>query len=175
MARRKRTGNRTFPKRATLWMPFDSELAMTTAGTPVQTSDLLGNYFAQTGAELPVGSTIGPFRGIYVLRPTVATTANDNFTAECVVQLVREGGRATDPVPGVDIMDGMWYGQIAATARFGETASGVFSQLPTEKVFESKAMRKITGNGQELRATAVANQNTDYSLRFIGVLLIRLP
>ena len=58
--KRRRTGNRTFPRRSRLWLLFEVTLALTTAGTVVATADLLGNYFSQTGEEVPIGSTIGP-------------------------------------------------------------------------------------------------------------------
>jgi len=111
MARRKRTGNKTFPKRSTLWIPFEVSIALTTAGTVVASADLLANYFAQTGAEVPVGATVGPVRWTAGLRPTVSTTLSPSWRAEMGMQLVPEGGRATLPSPGTDIFDSMWYGQ----------------------------------------------------------------
>ena len=175
MAKRRRTGNRTFPKRATLWLPFDQSMSLVTAGTVVDSNDLLGNYFGQTGEEIPTGSTLGPIRGIQTLRPTGASTFDVGFGLEAVVQLLKEGGRATSPIPGVDIIDAMWYGQMTASQPGTESATGVFTQAIVEKPFESKAMRKVTGNGQILVVSAVPDSNTDYTYRVLGSILVRLP
>ncbi len=176
MAKRKRTGNLTFSKRATLWLPFEGTIALVTAGTVVQSADLLGNYFGQTGAELPVGATIGPIRGRWSLRPDISSTGNVENQVEALMQLVPEGGRATVPTPGVDILDAMWYGQMFSLWNEVETSSGVFGTISgREEPFETKAMRKLTGNGQELKISAVQSSNTDYDLKFLGVIFVRLP
>ena len=174
MVRRRRTGNRNFPKRATLWLPFDTTIALITAGTNVESGDLLGAYFSQTGEEVPVGTTIGPIRGHVVLRPTVASAFSSAYGVEAALQLNKEGGRAVVAKPGVDIIDAMWYGQISVNVGGTEISSGVFNQAPVDQVFETKAMRKITAVGQELVMTAVSDDNTDYTLRAFGVLMLKL-
>ena len=113
---RRRTGNRSFPKRSTLWLPFDVSAELATPGTVVETGDMLANYFAQTGEEVPIGTTLGPVRGVMGVHPTTATAPDRLFQLEAVMQLNREGGRATLPVPGVDIIDAMWYGQMFYTS-----------------------------------------------------------
>ncbi len=176
MARvRRRTGTRTFPKRATLWLPFDTVMTLATAGTPVESGDLLGNYFSQTGEEVPIGTTVGPIRGMMTLRPTVGSVFTTAIGVEAVMQLNKEGGRAVVAIPGVDILDGMWYGQMTMTNQPSEVASGIFNQHPVERVFETNAMRKITGNGQVLIVTGVSDSNTDYTYRVFGNLLLKLP
>ena len=173
--RRRRTGNRSFPKRSTLWLPFDQTIALTTAGTKVDSGDLLGNYFSQTGEEVPIGTTIGPIWGIMTLGPTITTAFTFAYLVEAVLQLNKEGGRATLPTPGVDIIDAMWYGQMPATGQVTEFAAGSFAQVLSASAFTTKAMRKVTGNGQVLIVTAVADQNTDYDFRVVGNLMLRLP
>ena len=176
MARsRKRTGNKTFPKRATLWLPFDVSLSMTTAGSIVESGDLLGNYFGQTGAEIPVGATVGPIRGRWVLEPQALATFDGSGQVEAVLQLLKEGGRAVSPVPGVDIIDAMWYGQAFFEGRIVEISAGVFNQQQHSMPFETRAMRKITGNGQILVVSAVDETNTNYDIRVLGNIFVRLP
>jgi len=174
MARRKRSF-KTFPKRATLWLPFDANLQLVTAGTVVVSANLLGNYFTQTGEQVPIGTTLGPIRGEVVLTPVIATVFSTDWTVEALVQLLPEGGRAVSPIPGVDIVDAMWYGQMAANALVTETAAGVFSQLATTRPFESKAMRKVTGNAQQLLLFGASNDNTDYQYRVFGHIMLKLP
>ncbi len=176
MARRKRTGNRTFPKRATLWLPFEATVALTTAGAVVQTPDLLGNYFGQTGEEVPIGTTLGPVRGRWSIRPDVATATDFSAHVEALMQLVPEGGRAVAPIPGVDIVDAMWYGQMFALFNEVETASGVFAVISgNDQEFVTKAMRKVTGNGQELKISAVLNTSVDYDVTWLGHIMLKLP
>ena len=174
MVRRKRTGNRTFPKRATLWLPFDVSLALVTAGTAVESGDLLGNYFSQTGEEVPVGTTLGPVRARWGLSPNVATSNDRNFKVEALMQLNREGGRATLAIPGVDITDGMWYGQFFNTAQKWETTASTFTEGTTSGPLETKAKRKIQGNGQTLTITGVSNSSIDYNLNVIGHVMLML-
>ncbi len=175
MAKKFRRGRASsFPKRSTLWLPFETTIALTTAGASVESGDILGNYFGQTGEEVPIGSTIGPVRGRYGLTPTVESVFDENNRVESVLQLNREGGRATLPVPGVDIGDFMWYGQ--AWAQNGwEVGSGVFEASPVVMPCETKAKRKISGNGQTLTFSATQNTNVDYTLTFLGTVLIMLP
>jgi len=175
MARRKRTGNRTFPKRATLWLPFEVTQVFVTAGAKVVSGDLLGNYFSQTGEEVPIGTTIGPVRWTAFVTANVTTAVDPKWRAELAMQVVREGGRAVLPSPGTDIMDAMWYGQVGDLGQKLETASGVFTGRTTQYVNETKAMRKVTGNGQELKIFGVASANTDYDIVHIGVLMLKLP
>ena len=175
MVRRRRTGNITFPKRATLWLPFDVTNVLTTAGTVVASGDLLGNYFSQTGEEVPVGTTLGPIRWTSQLAPAVGSVISSAFKAEMVMQLEKEGGRATLPVPGVDIIDAPWYGQMFYNLELQETAAGVFNGAAVSERFETRAMRKVTGNGQILRIFAVPNSNTDYNLNHIGQVFLKLP
>ncbi len=175
MVRRKRQGNRVFPKRSTLWVLFEVSLAMTTAGTVVASADLLGNYFGQTGEEVPIGSTIGPVRGTLSLASTAGNTADADYRLEMAMQMTREGGRATLPSPGTDIMDAMWYGQFSAPPIQQEISSGVFSTPASKQELLTNAMRKITGNGQQLQIFAVPSGNTDFTLTAIGVLMLKLP
>ena len=178
MARRRsapRGGFKSFPKRATLWLPFDTSVALTTAGTVVASGDLLGQYFGQTGEEVPIGTTIGPVRGTMRQRPTVTGTTDSTFFTEMAMQLLPEGGRATLPSPGTDIIDGMWYGQLMNIAVTQETGSGVFGADGIVAPFVTNAMRKVTGNGQELTVFAVPNTNVDHTVNFLGVLMLKLP
>ena len=92
-----------------------------------------------------------------------------------MLQLNKEGGRAVTAQPGVDILDGMWWGQMHAHNSSRETAASTFAQFPTEEPFVTNAMRKITGNGQVLIMTAVGDQATDYTVRLFGVIMLRLP
>jgi len=173
---RRRTGNRKFPKRSTLWVPFETTIALTTAGAVVVASTgLLENYFGQTGEEVPIGSTVGPIRGIWTLEPTTNTAIDQGYRVEAHVQVEAEGGRASPGTPGVDIIDGMWYGQFAyAQAQLLEQSSGVFTAPSLVKDFTTKAKRKITGNGQEVNVSAVGSGNTDYTLAFIGNIMVML-
>ena len=175
MPRRRRTGNRSFPKRSTLWLPFEVFATNATAGTVVATGDMLANYFGQTGEEVPIGTTIGPIRWAAGMSPLVVTTIDLNYRLEMAMQLVPEGGRATLPSPGTDIMDGMWYGQLLYDKQLIESASGVFNAPTQVKEFETHAMRKVQGNGQELKIYMVANSNVDYVTTHIGVLMLKLP
>ena len=169
-----RGGFRQFPKRSGLWVPFDVSASLVTAGTVVTTGDLLGNYFGQTGEEVPVGSTISSVRGRWQMSPASAAVDRD-AKVEAVMQLLPEGGRSTDPVPGVDIIDAMWYGQMFYTGHLLESAAGVFSPNSVDQVFETKAMRKVTGNGQVLVISAVCNVSTDFDMNWIGNLFLKLP
>ena len=175
MPKRKRQGTREFPKRSILWLPFDEIVSLVSADSPTRSTDLLTNYFAQTGAELPVGATIGLIRGIVSLTPAVVTVFQQNHGVQSVLQLVPEGGRTQIADPDDDILDAMWYGQMMATNAPTETASGVFHQFPTVAPFVTKAMRKITGNGQQLIASCVQTTNADYDMRFVGNVMVRLP
>ena len=175
MPRRKRTGNRTFPKRSTLWLPFDSSLTLVSAGSVVQSGDLLGGYFGQTGEEVPIGATIGPIRGTPGLRPDVATSFDVAYSIEGVLQLVPEGGRAQLPLPGVDIIDSMWYASLLWDGNMSEVSAGVFQGGWAVGTLETKAMRKVSGNGQELKYTFVGNGNVDYHVRVFGNLMLKLP
>ena len=175
MPRRKRTGNRTFPKRATLWLPFETTMQFTTAAGKVASGDLLGNYFSQTGEEVPIGTTLGPVRATAYLSALVATVNDRKYRLECAMQLVPEGGRATLPSPGTDIIDSMWYGQIGETNNLLEAASGVFQVATLAHPVVTKAMRKVTGNGQELVMFGIPNSNVDYTLDVIGVVMLKLP
>ncbi len=156
-------------------MPYDILMLFDTAGTVVQSADFLANYFSQTGEEVPIGTTIGPVRGEMMLFPTVETAIDRKVSIEQVLQLVPEGGRATLPSAGIEIVDGMWYGPMFWGGQNQEAATGVFAAAARIKPFETRAMRKVTGNGQELRVYGVSNSNADYSLRFIGVLMLKLP
>ena len=173
--RRSRTGTRTFPRRTTLWVPFNEQITVVTAGTPVRTSTLLGVYFNQTGEELPIGSTVGPVRGLWTAAPSVGTAADVNQIFTAVMQVVKEGGRATAPAPTADILDAMWYGQLAATELQREIAAGTFTTAAVATPLATKAKRKITGNGDELIITAVPGTSTDFILTFFGNVMIMLP
>ncbi len=175
MAKRRRTGNRTFPKRSMLWCPFDVTVSLVSSASPVSNGDLLSNYFSQTGEEVPIGSTIGPVRGRWLIEPAVSTTFAFDQAVTALLQLNKEGGRTQTASPSADILDAMWYGQMAANGAIVESAAGVFNQLAREGAFDTKAMRKITGNGQQLVPTAVQNGNADYDVRFFGNVMIRLP
>jgi len=176
MARgRRRTGNKTFPRRSRLWVPFEVTNTLITAGTVTASGDLLANYFGQTGEEVPVGSTIGPVRWMSQLNPAVGTATTESYRLEMGMQLVPEGGRATLPSPGTDIFDSMWYGQFSYDKTQVEIAAGSFSGQSRHEYFNTMAKRKVTGNGQELKIYAVANSNTDYNLVSIGVLMLMLP
>ncbi len=176
MAKRKRTGTKVFPKRASLWIPFDVTNTMTTAGGAVASNDLLANYFSQTGAEVPIGATVGPVRWTAGMHANSATASIDRtYSVEMLMQLEKEGGRVTLPVPGVDIVDAPWYGQMFYTGYLIEQAAGVFQSYGIEKEFVTNAMRKITGNGQILRIFATANSNTDMNVRHIGHVFLKLP
>jgi len=173
---RRRTGNRTFPKRATLWLPFDISMAFTTAGGRIESGDMLGNYFGQTGEEVPIGTTIGPVRGKMSLTPNVITASNITTKMEAVMQLNKEGGRLVAATPGVDIMDGMWYGQMYVPFAEHEISAGTFGADGVGNLdFSTKAKRKITGNGQVLVVTGVLNVNDDYNWNAIGVIMLMLP
>jgi len=178
MARTRRAprgGFKSFPKRASLWIPFEVSQTLATAGTVVASTDLLGNYFAQTGEEVPVGSTLGPIIWTMGMRPLVPATFSLNVRVEMVMQLEKEGGRATLPLPGVDIVDAPWYGQAVYDAIPAEISSGVFNGPAIERSFRTNAMRKVTGNGQILRIFAVSQTNTDYVLDHIGHVFMKLP
>ncbi len=175
MARRKRTGNRTFPKRAKLWLPIQDVVTVISTGVAVQTGDLLTQYFAQTGAELPVGSTIGPIRGMINVTPSVGSSFDLNQTIFMALQLTPEGGRAQVAIPDLDIMDAMWYGQIATTETPRESSAGTFQTPGIQREFMTKAKRKITGNGQQLVFTAVPATATDFLVRVNGMVMVALP
>ena len=168
-------GFRTFPKRSTLWLPFDVSAELATPGTAVETGDLLGNYFAQTGEEVPIGTTLGPVRGQMAIHPTTATAPDRLFQLEAVMQLNREGGRATLPIPGVDIIDAMWYGQMFYTSEAQEVSAGAFRAPTVSAELLTNAMRKVTGNGQTLTITAISEVANDYNFRAIGVVMLKLP
>ena len=175
MAKRRRTGSKTFPRRARLWIPFDVTNSLDTAGTVVASVDLLANYFAQTGEEVPIGSTVGPVRWTMNARPTVDTTISSAWKAELLMQLEKEGGRATLPVLGVDIVDAPWYGQVFYTGQLAESSSGVFTAPSVSQKEHTSAMRKITGNGQILRIFGVSNSNVDFEVNHIGHVMLMLP
>jgi len=54
-------------------------------------------------------------------------------------------------------------------------SAGVFQGNTVADRFETRAQRKITGNGQELNIFAVGNQSEDYTLAGIGSLMLKLP
>jgi len=173
MAKHRRSGR--FPRRAMLWIPFDVSIALVSGSSPVSGGNLLAAYFSQTGEEVPIGATIGPVRGKWAVSPAVATTFATAASMKALLQLNKEGGRTQTANPDNDILDAMWYGQMFTTSPASEVSAGVFNQFATEREFHTKAMRKITGNGQELIPTAITDTNADYNVRFVGNLMIRLP
>jgi len=175
MARRVQRTFRKGPKRGSLWVPFDVQCLLTTGGTRVQSGDILQAYFTQTGEEVPIGSTIGPVRGKARMLPSSPTAIDRAFVARCALQLNREGGRATLPSPEDDIMDGMWYGDIFYTNVLTEVSAGIFQGATVVEPFETKAKRKITGNGQTLTVTADPSSSIDFQLDFVGHMFLMLP
>ena len=171
-----RGGFKTFPKRASLWIPFEVTQALTSAGIVVASGDLLANYFGQTGEEVPIGSTIGPVIWTIGMRPTVDSVIDTSYRVEMAMQLEKEGGRATLPSPGTDIIDAPWKGQMFYTGQLIEDASTPTFAAPTVQQKErTNAMRKITGNGQILRFFSVPSANTDFTLTHIGNVFLKLP
>jgi len=169
-------GFRTFPKRASLWVPFEVFNNLTTAGSRIESGDLLGNYFSQTGEEVPIGSTLGPIRWTCMFSPNADTQALElDYRAEMVMQLNREGGRATLATPGVDIIDAPWYGVMVYTGQLIESAAGTFKAPAVAKDFRTDAMRKVAGNGQTLTITAVGSGSVDMNLRHLGHVFLKLP
>jgi len=44
-----------------------------------------------------------------------------------------------------------------------------------DQEFTTKAMRKVSGNGQELTVFAVSTSAVDYFMEFHGVVMLKLP
>ena len=175
MARRRRGRSTGIPKRATLWVPFKDDLVMTVSGTVVQSVDLFANFFTDTGQEIPVGTTITTIRGKALLRGAAAGIGVKGDVVMAALAKVPESSWQSLPDPESEIMDGMWYGQFIYPGNL-ESATDVFgSSAEVAEVIETKAQRKITATGQELRMVAVADSGVDYTLEIVGNILLKLP
>jgi len=147
---------------------------MVTSGLEVQSVDLLAAFFADTGQEIPVGSTIAAVRGRATLFPTGADTGARGDVCMAFMSKVPESSWSGIPDPESEIVDGMWYGQFIYGGRL-ESAAGVFAAGSVEQKMETAAKRKITATGDELRLVGVMNTGTDYTLQVAGNVLIMLP
>ncbi len=139
-----------FQKRANLWLPFKAALTVATGSTN-NVGTLLGRYLTEHGAEVPVGTTIGPIRGNYHVH---AQTAGEQPVVFAAIYLSPEGGLASVPVLEDEQIDAMWYDARGLLGKVSEVSSGVFASDGEVYPLMTKAMRKITEIGQELRFQA---------------------
>ena len=158
-------------KRGNLWLPFDASTTVD-AGSDANSADLLTRYLSDVGAEVPVGSTIGPIRGNISLEPV---TINAQGAAFCAIYLRREG---SNPAPNLDQepWHAMWYLAAPLTGKTNETAAGVFAPEKDVWPIETRAMRKISDVGEELVASfSEVTSLTDILTRVMGWIFIKLP
>jgi len=160
-------------KRANLWLPFAVLQQETTTGSTLAVDTMLDRYLADHGAELPVGSTIGPIRGNFHYHAEAAGFMPVVFVA---VYLTPEGGIATDPVLEDEQVDAMWYATASYNGIVSETAAGTFSSIGENLPLHTKAMRKITSIGQQLTVQVDEVQSGgDVIWDLTGHIFIRLP
>ena len=140
MTNRNRTRQREMRRRGNLWLPFSATLSLT-ASSSTQT-DLLARYLLEHGAELPVGSTLGPIRGLISVENVTDTEVTSSIFG--AIFLNAEGGLSSAPSLELEQVDAMWYQVMAMRSLLGDGPPS------KEYVINTKAMRKITEIGQEL-------------------------
>ena len=147
MTNRNRQRARSVHKRGNLWLPFAiTGQEVTTGGTDV-TSTMLARYAVDHGAEIPVGTTIGPIRATLHMH---AETNGEFPVIFAAIYLVPEGGLTAPPALELEQVDAMWYHATGLDGAVNETAAGVFGARAMTIPIFSKAMRRITDIGQLL-------------------------
>ena len=156
-------------KRGNLWLPFFLEITVV-AGASNTANALLDRYLTEHGAEIPVGTTLGPIRGRLSIQSVTDTDVD--FAAFCAMYLTPEGGLGAVPSLDQEQLDAMWYGfypgrTILATG--GSALASVFE-------IQTKAMRKITEIGEQLtfQVDEVAGE-TNLILQVGGHIFMKLP
>jgi len=129
------------PKRGNLWLPFAFAVTVTASGSN-NNSTLLGRYLTEHGAEVPVGTTLGPIRGQFSVK-AVTDTAVD-IQAMCAMYLQPEGGLTAVPSLESEQIDGMWYQAVNGHMVLGN------GQPFIDFTINTRAMRKVNEIGQEL-------------------------
>ena len=129
---------------------------------------LLDRYLAEHGAELPVGSTIGPIRGNISFMSLVDTEVDLLLIGALYLQ--PEGGLTAPPALDGEQVDAMWYVDVVYTTLLG---NGIPSR---EYVISTKAMRKITEIGQELAIQVdEVKGESGADVQLAGHIFIKLP
>jgi len=164
---RQRFNRSSLAKRGNLWLPFEATLAVT-AGSAAIDRTLLGRYLLEHGAEIPVGTTIGPIRGNVMIKSGTDTTLTTK--AFCALFLVPEGGLTSQPALEDEQVDAMWYGDYVYWSNNTTGPFGIVAPIMT------KAMRKITEIGEELQfqADEIAG-TTALEVEIAGHIFMKLP
>ncbi len=165
--RNRQRSNRTMPKRGNLWLPFSATMTCA-SGSTISVATLLDRYLADRGAELAVGSTIGPIRGqVSVLADTDTKLNTQLFAA---IFLAPEGGVGTSVGLELEQMDAMWYLAAAFTHTDGDGPNSL------EYPIQTKAMRKIRSIGEQLHFQVdEIKSTTDLTVTIGGHIFIKLP
>jgi len=134
-------------KRMTVNIPFNTGAAG--AGNAFGATDLLANFAGQLGRQPTPGDTIVRIRGYASLK---GTTAGSFVQVHIGIMLIDEGQAAgTAPTISTDVQNLIWRLDSITSGRVAETAAGVFASVGDIYPIDSRGMRKITRNAQELR------------------------
>ena len=147
MTTRARRGQRG-PKRKVFWMPFYVEGFAVPAGGTATSGDMLARYFLEHGSEVPVGTTIGPIRGVIGV---LGATVGQGFDLFGSIHMRPEAGFAVNPSLELEQFPSMWYGQLLSDFSVQEIAATVFAKKRELFLLETKSMRKVREVGEEMR------------------------
>ncbi len=173
MTNRNRQRQRQGPRRANLWLPFEISGQEVTSNGTVSLLTLLANYLTGHGAEVPIGTTLGPIRGSLHVHAEAAGLFPVFMAA---IYLAPEGGLTSPPTLDTEQVDAMWYTTHTLNGMVSETAAGVFGSVATSLPIQTKAMRRITEIGQALvfQIDEVAGQG-DVLFDIHGHIFMKLP
>ncbi len=165
--RRQTATRRSVAKRGNLWLPFDVSTTLN-GGSSISLTSLLDRYLADHGAELPVGSTLGPIRGMLSFK--AATDTEVIVRVFAAIYLTPEGGLTAPPLLESEQVDAMWYTVAPWVSLLGNGPPSIMVPIQT------RAMRKITDVGQELhlQLDEVAGA-TNVEVAGGGHIFIKLP
>jgi len=162
-------------RREVLWVPWASATVASTFGTKtVIEADLLGNYFADTGREVPKGATAVRMRGTYSLQQVGA--ALQQVQIALAVNVVSESDVFAESIIS-EIISPIWRDDRNFSFRSLETSAGGFSVETKEFPMESRAKR-ILGNADKLELvshTILSTGSADVNVTASGAVLLMLP
>ncbi len=160
-------------KRGNLWLPFSGIGLEVTTGSVTRTDTMLARYLAEHGAEVPVGTTLGPIRGNLHIH---AQTAGEFPVIFAAIYLTPEEGIGANPDLENEQIDAMWYTTMSLNGAVAETAAGVFASVAMEVPIQTKAMRKIRSIGQNLSFQIdEIGSGGDVLFDFTGHIFMKLP
>jgi len=144
----RRTGRRTNQsrqRRSYAWIPSSTRVVTTAAATTNGAGDLLANYNADVGAQIPISSVIERIIG-YLWFRTAAPAGEVEFTAG--IRLVDEASTVF-PVLDTEIARWLWwYGGVASGAY--ESGAGAFQPTINHVAFDVHGRWRINDIGDEL-------------------------